>query len=206
MTEKIENSAVLEITQVAVDKIVELIANRGKGPQAIRVAVRGMPNGTYQSDFMFVAVEDRDEVDVVQNAGPFPLYFDETTAASLQGAKVDFDEVKYPSGFGIEYSQNIGSGSGLPKKEWDDPVAIAVQKVVDEQINPGIAGHGGWVALLDVKGDTAHIEMGGGCRGCAISNQTLKQGIERTILDNVPEIKQVLDSTDHAGGANPYYK
>ena len=204
MTEKTENGEVLKITQGAVDKIAELIADNGKGPQAVRVAVRGMPNGSYQSDFMFVAVEDRDEIDVVQNAGPFPLYFDETSAASLQGAKVDFDEAKYPTGFGIEYPAHMAPG--IPKKEWDDPVAAAVQKVIDEQINPGIAGHGGWVTLLEVKGETAHIEMGGGCRGCAISNQTLNDSVERSILEKVPEIKHVLDATNHAGGTNPYYK
>ena len=81
-----------------------------------------------------------------------------------------------------------------------------MQKVLDEQINPGLAGHGGWAVLLDVQGDTAIIEMGGGCQGCAISQMTLKDGIERAIVANVPEIKQVADSTDHASGANPYYK
>jgi Fe-S cluster biogenesis protein NfuA len=92
-----------------------------------------------------------------------------------------------------------------PTKEWDDPVAVEVQKIIDQQLNPAIAGHGGYVELLEVKGETAYIEMGGGCRGCAISQMTLKQGIERAILDNVPAIKKVVDTTDHDGGTNPYY-
>jgi Fe/S biogenesis protein NfuA len=206
MSKKTENGKVLDITQVAVDKIAELIASRGQGPQAIRVVLRGRtPNGNLQSDFMFVEVGENEPSDVIQDAGPFPLYIDETTAEGLQGAKVDYDELKYPTGFGIEYPPQAAQIAAEPTKEWDDPVATAVQKVIDEQLNPSIAGHGGWVALLEVKDETAYIEMGGGCRGCAISQMTLKEGIERAILDFVPEIKKVSDTTDHDGGENPYY-
>jgi Fe/S biogenesis protein NfuA len=154
---------------------------------------------------MFVDVGDNSELDVVQDAGPFSLYLDETTAEGLLGGKVDFDEAKYPTGFGIEYPPQASQIAAKPSKEWDDPVATAVQKVIDEQLNPSIAGHGGWVSLLEVKDDTAYVEMGGGCRGCAVSQMTLKDGIERAILDLVPEIKKVVDSTDHDGGTNPYY-
>jgi Fe/S biogenesis protein NfuA len=206
MTEKTENGKVLEITTGAVDKIAELIAKRGKGPQAIRVVLRGRSlDGNLISDFMFVEMGAYEETDVVQDAGPFPLYFDEYTAEGLDGAKVDYNELKYPTGFGIEYPPQAAQVAVKPSKEWDDPVAVEVQKVIDQQLNPAIAGHGGWVKLLEVKGETAYIEMGGGCRGCAISQMTLKQGIERAILDNVPEIKKVVDTTDHDGGTNPYY-
>ena len=206
MTEKTENGKVLEMTQGAVDKIAELIATRAKGPQAIRVVLRGRsPDGNLQSDFMFVEMGDYEETDLVQDVGPFPLYFDQNSAEGLDGATVDYDELKYPTGFGIEYPPQAAQIASKPTKEWDDPVAAEVQKVIDQQLNPSIAGHGGWVALLEVKDDTAYIEMGGGCRGCAVSQMTLKQGIERAILDNVPEIKKVSDTTDHDGGTNPYY-
>jgi len=206
MTEKIENSNIIEITKEAVDKIAEIIAERGRGPQALRVVLLGRaPNGGFQSEFMFVDVSDHSETDLIQDAGAFPLYFDQKTAQGLQGAKVDFDEKKFTTGFHIEYSQQVTQYPEAVKKEWDDPVASSVQKVVDEQVNPALSGHGGWVLLLDVKDDTAFIEMGGGCRGCAISHMTLKQGVEGMILENVPEIKKVVDTTDHAGGINPYY-
>jgi Fe/S biogenesis protein NfuA len=206
MTEKIDNGNVIEITQAAVDKIAEIIAAKGRGSQAVRVVLRGRaPSGGFQSEFMFVDVSDQSGTDLIQDAGPFPLYFDQITAESLRGAKVDFDEKKFTTGFHIEYSQQVTQYPEAVKKEWDDPVAINVQKVVDEQVNPALAGHGGWVLLLDVKDDTAFIEMGGGCRGCAISHMTLKQGVEGMILENVPEIKKVVDTTDHAGGTNPYY-
>jgi len=96
---------------------------------------------------------------------------------------------------------------------FDFPVAEAgseelqkrVQDVIDGLINPGIASHGGYVTLLSVEGDIAYIQMGGGCQGCGMADVTLKQGIATTIQSQVPEIKQVLDSTDHGSGSNPFY-
>jgi Fe/S biogenesis protein NfuA len=203
MTEKQEN--VLEISQAAVDKIAEMIALRGGEPLAVRVVVHMTASGG-QSEFAFVPVDDQKETDTVLDTGPFKLYFDPMAAENLKGAKVDFDESRYSTGFHIEYVNPLSGYLESRRKDWgDDPIANKVQQVVDDKINPGVAGHGGWVVLLDVKGDTAYIEMGGGCRGCAISQMTLKDGIERIITEDVPEIKQVLDKTDHAGGENPYY-
>ena len=105
----------------------------------------------------------------------------------------------------------VRSGSGFrfdnPQAvvAWDDPVAQRVQQVIDEKVMPSVAGHGGWVELLAVDGETAVIQFGGGCQGCGMSQVTLKDGIERIILDEIPEIKKVVDDTDHASGENPYY-
>lgn len=81
-----------------------------------------------------------------------------------------------------------------------------VQKILDEMINPAIAGHGGWVDLLDVKDNNVYVRLGGGCQGCGMVNVTLKQGIEATIREEIPQIAGVIDQTDHAGGSNPYYQ
>ena len=94
----------------------------------------------------------------------------------------------------------------LQKAELNTPVALAVRKILDEQINPGVASHGGHIALIDVKDDTVFIRLEGGCQGCGMADVTLKQGIEQTIRQTVPSITAVLDVTDHAGGANPYYQ
>jgi len=81
-----------------------------------------------------------------------------------------------------------------------------VQKILDEMINPAIAGHGGWVDLLDVKENNVYLRLGGGCVGCGMVNVTLKQGIEATLREEIPQIAGVIDQTDHAGGTNPYYQ
>ena len=74
------------------------------------------------------------------------------------------------------------------------------------QINPQIAAHGGFAELVAVDGSIAYLRMGGGCQGCGMAAVTLSQGIEVAILDTVPEITEVVDVTDHAGGTNPYYQ
>ena len=93
----------------------------------------------------------------------------------------------------------------IPKPGLDTAVGKAVQVVLDEKVNPAVAGHGGHISLIDVKGDTAFIRLEGGCQGCGMADATLKQGVEVEIKSAVPEIISVLDVTDHAGGANPYY-
>jgi Fe-S cluster biogenesis protein NfuA len=93
----------------------------------------------------------------------------------------------------------------IPKPGLDTPEGRAVKKVLDEQVNPSVASHGGHIALVDVQGDTVFIRLEGGCQGCGMADVTLKQGVEVAIKQAVPSINAVLDSTDHAGGQNPYF-
>ncbi len=94
----------------------------------------------------------------------------------------------------------------IPKPGLDTPEGLAVRRVLDEQINPSVASHGGHIALVDVQGDTVYIRLEGGCQGCGMADVTLKQGVEVAIKQAVPSINAVLDSTDHAGGQNPYFQ
>jgi Fe/S biogenesis protein NfuA len=88
----------------------------------------------------------------------------------------------------------------------EDEVKSRIQKILDEMINPAVAGHGGFVELLDVKENIAYLRLGGGCQGCGMVNVTLKQGIEATLKEEIPQLAGVIDQTDHAGGTNPYYQ
>lgn len=80
-----------------------------------------------------------------------------------------------------------------------------VQELIDTMINPAVAGHGGFVELVDVQDSRVYLQMGGGCQGCGAADITLKAGIERLIREELPEVSEVVDATDHASGANPYY-
>jgi Fe/S biogenesis protein NfuA len=80
-----------------------------------------------------------------------------------------------------------------------------VQDLIDTMINPAVAGHGGYVELIDVQDKRVYLQMGGGCQGCGAADVTLKSGIERLIKEELPEIEDVLDTTDHSSGTNPYY-
>jgi Fe/S biogenesis protein NfuA len=80
-----------------------------------------------------------------------------------------------------------------------------VQELIDSMINPAVASHGGFVELVDVQDNRVYLQMGGGCQGCGAADVTLKQGIERLIKEEIPEVAEVLDATDHSAGTNPYY-
>ena len=80
-----------------------------------------------------------------------------------------------------------------------------IQKVIDEEVNPGVAGHGGQINLLAVKGNTVTIQMGGGCQGCSAADLTLKQGIHTSFRKAVPQVGAIFDETDHTAGLNPYF-
>jgi Fe-S cluster biogenesis protein NfuA len=86
-----------------------------------------------------------------------------------------------------------------------DVIRKRVQSILDQEINPAVAAHGGWVELIDVKRNEVFIRMGGGCVGCGMADVTLKQGVEKTIRQAIPEVGAIMDTTDHASGRNPYY-
>jgi Fe/S biogenesis protein NfuA len=110
----------------------------------------------------------------------------------------------------VDYIDNGLHGSGFkidnPNPVWTDPLALRVQELIDERINPGVGAHGGHVELLDIKDNTVYVRLGGGCQGCGMVDVTLRQGIEALIREEIPEILQVVDTTDHASGQNPYYQ
>jgi len=86
-----------------------------------------------------------------------------------------------------------------------DEIRAKVEAVLQSEINPSVAQHGGQIRLIEVKENVVFIQMGGGCQGCGQADVTLKYGIEVAIRDAVPEVGDILDVTDHASGRNPYY-
>jgi Fe/S biogenesis protein NfuA len=86
-----------------------------------------------------------------------------------------------------------------------DDLKARVQELIDSTINPAVAGHGGFVELIDIQDSRVYLQLGGGCQGCGMSDVTLKAGIERLIKEEIPEVAEVVDTTDHASGSNPYY-
>ena len=87
----------------------------------------------------------------------------------------------------------------------DEEIREKVQNLIDSAINPAISGHGGFVDVLDVKDSVVYLAMGGGCQGCGMADVTLRHGIETLLRDEIPEITEIVDVTDHAAGDSPYY-
>jgi Fe/S biogenesis protein NfuA len=188
----------IEITEKAREMILDAVKNEDRGEEdGIRVtAQRGGPAGVMYG-MGFIRKEDVRDDDLLVECDGIRLYIDPQSATFLEGAKIEYVEEEWQSGFKID---------GPPPPKIEGPIAEKVQKVIEERINPSLAGHGGWVALTDVKDDKVYIQMGGGCQGCGMAHTTMKQGVEVMIKEEVPEVSEVLDATDHAGGANPYYK
>jgi Fe-S cluster biogenesis protein NfuA len=106
----------------------------------------------------------------------------------------------------LQSGQPAVSAEVLEQASAEDQMRAKVQRFLEEEVNPAIAAHGGYISLIDVRGNTVYICMGGGCQGCGQANVTLRQGIEQAIRQRIPEVGDILDVTDHAAGTNPYYR
>ncbi len=186
----------IAIPDAARAQIETLLGQEGRQGLLLRAAIAGRGPQGFLYRLGFVGPEEQRPDDQVVDAGAFRVLLDPESAPNLAGATLDFVQTPQGSGFQIDN----------PNPLWRDPVAAAVQKVLDEDINPAVGQHGGWVTLLDVKDGVAFVQLGGGCQGCGMADVTLKQGIEVRIREMVPAIERIVDSTDHAGGTNPYYR
>lgn len=88
----------------------------------------------------------------------------------------------------------------------DDALYERVARLFDEQVNPMVARHGGRVELIDIQDAVVMLRMGGGCQGCGMADVTLRQGIEGMLAQHIPEVRGIVDVTDHTSGANPYFQ
>lgn len=91
------------------------------------------------------------------------------------------------------------------KQAPQEDIAPTVESLLESHINPALASHGGYARLVKVEDRDVYVEMGGGCQGCAASQATLRFGIESAIRQVAPQVREVVDVTDHAAGENPYY-
>lgn len=189
----------LTITPAAEQKIAELVSQSDKPVAGLRIGAQAQSPFKVDYKLAFVGQGQEDPADTVINFDGFDVYTDPDSAGLLEDATVDYVEQLMGSGFKIDRPMQLPD-------HLSGPVVDQVKAVLEEQINPMVAGHGGHIALLDIKEDVVYVELQGGCQGCGMADVTLKQGIESAITEAVPEIKSVLDVTDHANGKNPYYK
>lgn len=166
-------------------------------PDAVlRVRVLAREGRRFQYEIALEDPRERTENDLAVEADGLTVVLDPASATDLAGASIELDPAVTGGGLRIEN----------PNEGWQDPVARAVQDVIDQQINPGVGSHGGQVTLVDVKDGTAYMRFGGGCQGCSAVNVTLKQGVETAVRAAVPSVTAIVDVTDHDAGENPYYQ
>jgi Fe/S biogenesis protein NfuA len=167
---------------------------------ALRIHVTGGSPVAPSFELTLVDSEDRRPDDVEVDGGGFTVLVDPDSAERLDGARVDFVQRVNESGF--EITPVVAQNGGRPPS---GPIAERVREVLDQQVNPAVASHGGAIVLVDVKDTEVYMEMTGGCQGCAMSRMTLRQGVERMIRQAVPEVTAIHDVTDHSAGDSPYF-
>lgn len=166
------------------------------------IRVRATPRSSLRADFSmsFVPAEEPDApTDSIQSFQGINLYLAPDVAPWLEGATIDF------------VFRLIGSELKVlaPLRKLDTPdgrVAERIQQVIDEEVNPMLATHGGGATLIDFKDGAVFLELTGGCQGCSMAGVTLKNSIATSIRERVPEVQEFRDVTKHADGMNPYFQ
>jgi Fe/S biogenesis protein NfuA len=214
MSEDREDIApVLTITPGARATVLEVLANESEPDTlALWLEVSGEANGAYAYDMFFQAVADAGSGDVVQTDDELPVVVPSSSVDKLQGATLDFVTDASGDGGLVIVNPNtppaptLAGLASIPEVDLSDPFAARVVSVLEEQVNPSIASHGGRADLVAVEDLSVYLRLSGGCQGCGMAKATLSQGIEVILREAIPEIANVVDVTDHADGTNPYYQ
>lgn len=171
---------------------------------ALWLEVSGSNGSEYAYDLYFQTVGEAGGGDVVEHFDGLAVVVPEASVERLRGASLDVRD-----GEMVLVNPNRpepAARAAPPDTDLSSPEAQAVLRVLEDEINPAIAAHGGMAQLVAVEDGTAYLRLAGGCQGCGMASVTLTQGIEVAIKDAVPEIRSVVDVTDHAAGTNPYFE
>ena len=200
------DTPVIDITEEALATILELRESEGIDDLHVALRISGVGANGFGYETAFLRPEDVMPADHVERHDGLPVAIAEGSVDDLRGAVLDLSSSGPTAGLVIRNPNTPSPGLGLGDDiELTGTPEEKVRQLLDEQINPAIASHGGIANLVGVDGSRAMLELGGGCQGCGLAAVTLQQGIEKAILTAVPEITEVVDVTDHSLGVNPYF-
>ena len=198
--------AVMSITPEAMEKVIEVRAEEEESEElALRISVTGIQGIDYSYDLAFIHSKDLTDSDLQWEANGLTIVVPEDSHTRLVGATLDIPSNSAQGGLVIRNPNRPNPLGDIEHLELTGDIPERVQQLLEQRINPALASHGGFATLIGVDGPKAYITMGGGCQGCAMSQATLTEGIQSAILEAIPEITEVIDSTDHASGSNPFY-
>ncbi|OIV47315.1 Fe-S biogenesis protein NfuA [Sodalis sp. TME1] len=190
----------IRITDAAQEHFAKLLSNQEPGTQ-IRVFVinPGTPNA--ECSVSYCPPDEVEATDTELKFDKISAYVDELSAPYLQDAEINFVTDKLGSQLTLK-----APNAKMRKVSDDAPLIERVEYLLQSQINPHLAGHGGQVTLMEITDDMlAILQFGGGCNGCSMVDYTLKEGIEKELLEKFPELKGVRDLTEHQRGEHSYY-
>lgn len=196
----------ITITDRAHEQILELRAQEDDGDGlGLRIEVTGVRGADFTYDLAFEPLAEAADDDHRYDDRGLTVLIPGDSVANLRGATLDMPTNTAQGGLVLRNPNRPATPSLGDAIDLTGTPEEKIRQLLDQQVNPALASHGGFATLVRVEGTTAHVSMGGGCQGCAVSAMTLRDGIQAAILANVPEITEVVDTTDHAAGENPFY-
>ena len=192
----------MNITPSAQEYLADLLSNQEEDTTGIKIFV-SEPGTPRAETCIAYAKDDEDFSDYkIIEEFEFSLYLEEKSIDFLKDAEVDYSPDKFGGTLTIK-----APNAKLPQISEDASIEDKINYVLYSEINPGLASHGGEVSLIEVVNEeTAVLQFGGGCQGCGMVDLTLKDGVEKTLLEQVEGLKNVKDVTDHSYRENAYYK
>jgi Fe/S biogenesis protein NfuA len=194
----------------AIDKILEIKAQEpGDNEYALFLQIDGVQGNQYTYDLSFLDLEQARSDDKRVEFGSLTVIIASKDLDKFNNAKLELSDDPTAPGLTMDNPNTpspeiFGNPDEMP--ELTGELAEKVQTVLESQINPAIASHGGVAQLVGVEGQDVYLKLGGGCQGCGMAQVTLTQGIETSLRDAIPEIGNIIDATDHASGDNPYFE
>ena len=190
------DASFIDISRKAQDHIKKFLNASSEKIQGVSIIIETKTERKANYSIQFIELSDTPAENISIDFENIPVLVSKEVIPYLEGTEVDLNDKGELEAFNPNMSITEISGS----------VEEQIQHVLDEEVNPMVASHGGVVSLLEVKDHNAYLEFGGGCQGCGMIDVTLKQGVEVMIKAQIPEIEAIYDVTDHAGGTNPYYQ
>ncbi len=192
----------IEISDAAQAYLRDLLSKQDESDVGIRVFVAQPGTPHAETCIAYCRPGEEQEGDIPVAYEGFTAWFEERSAPYLDEAVVDFQEDRMGGQLTIK-----APNARVPRVGPDAPLEDRINYVLYNEINPGLAAHGGMVSLVEVvEDDIAVLQFGGGCQGCAAVDITLKNGVERALLEQVPDLRGIRDVTDHTHTENAYYQ
>ena len=200
-------NALMNFSDEALERIVEIRDQEpGDEEYGLLIEITGVEGLQFGYSLSFVPLGEAEPSDHVERHGDLAVVIPAADTENMTGARLAMSSNPMTPGLAIDNPNN--PSPDIPDFDAGDltgPIAERVQTVLDHQVNPAIAAHGGQARLVGEENGVVYLQMGGGCQGCGMAAMTLRQGIERILREAIPEIVEIVDITDHQSGENPYY-
>lgn len=199
-----EERTVLSLAPDAIEMIATLAEQEpGDDEYGLYIEVTGIRGPQFTYDLSFMPVADATDAQIVERHGTLAVILRPEDVEKLDGASLSLSD----EGLAMNNPNTPATPTmAAPKGDLTGPLADQIQTVIEQQVNPAIASHGGGAELVSVDGTIAYLKLMGGCQGCGMAQVTLRQGIERILMEAIPDLSGVIDVTDHASGTDPYYQ